>query len=89
MARLDRDVRLTVHETKIKGRAKQMPAEVLIDHVDLMLPAAGVQRVAEARVLGAIDVGRGPIGDIAADADGATIVATDLADARSPSWTPT
>lgn len=47
----------------------------------LMLAAAGVQRVAEVRVLGAIDVGRGPIGDIAVDADGATIVATNPADA--------
>lgn len=41
---------------------------------------AAVQRVAEARVFGAIDVGRGPIGDIAVDADGAGLVATNSAD---------
>ena len=46
----------------------------------LVLTAAPVQRVAEARVLGAIDVGRGPIGDIAVDGDGATVVATNSAD---------
>ena len=46
----------------------------------LVLAAAPVQRVAEARVLGAIDIGLGPIGDIAVDADGATVVATNSAD---------
>ncbi len=46
----------------------------------LMLAAAPVQRVAEARVLGGINVGRGPIGDIAVDANDATLVATNAAD---------
>ena len=46
----------------------------------LMLPAAGVQPVAEARLLGSIAVGRGPIADIAVDPDGATIVATNSGD---------
>jgi YVTN family beta-propeller protein len=46
----------------------------------LMLAAAPVQRVAEARVLGEINVGRGPIGDIAVDAGDATLVATNSAD---------
>ncbi|MFZ0832479.1 MAG: hypothetical protein WAM92_05230 [Mycobacterium sp.] len=45
-----------------------------------MLSAAPVRRVAEAYVLGGIDVGRGPIGDIAVDAGDATLVATNSAD---------
>jgi len=45
-----------------------------------MVAAAAVQRVAEARVLGVIDIGRGPIGEIAVDADGGTLVATNSAD---------
>ena len=46
----------------------------------LMLTAADVQPVAEARLLGSIAVGRGPIADIAVDPDGATIVATNSGD---------
>ena len=46
----------------------------------LMLTAADVRPVAEARLLGSIAVGRGPIADIAVDPDGATIVATNSGD---------
>lgn len=46
----------------------------------LMLSAADVQPVTEARLLGSIAVERGPIADIAVDADGATIVATNTGD---------
>lgn len=44
----------------------------------LVIAAAPVQRVAEARALGVLDVGRGPIGDIVVD--GATLVATNSTD---------
>ncbi len=58
-----------------------MPAEVLIDHGEFFdadcCPCSAGCRGACAR---AIDVGRGPIGDIAVDADGATLVATNSAD---------
>jgi YVTN family beta-propeller protein len=46
----------------------------------LMLPAVDCPSVAEARVLGTIAVRRGPIGDIAVSADGATIVTTNSGD---------
>jgi YVTN family beta-propeller protein len=46
----------------------------------LMLTAADVPPVPEARLLGSIAVGRGPIADIAVDPDGVTIVATNSGD---------
>lgn len=46
----------------------------------LMMTAADVPPVAEARLLGSIAVGRGPIADIAVDPDGATIIATNSGD---------
>jgi YVTN family beta-propeller protein len=58
-----------------------MPAEVPMTMANaLMMTAAGVQPVAEARLLGSIAVGRGPIADIAVDAGGAKIIATNSGD---------
>lgn len=45
----------------------------------LMLTAADVRPIAEARRLGAIDVQHGPIGDLAVSADGSTILTTNSA----------
>lgn len=46
----------------------------------LMLTAADAPPLAEARLLGSIALGRGPIADIAVDPDGAIIVATNSGD---------